>query len=37
MREDVGGIGVTTSYIALWCNNRGGKVTELCRQGKKAQ
>jgi hypothetical protein len=37
VRKDVGCVGATTSFIALWCNNRGGKVTGLCRHGKKAQ
>jgi hypothetical protein len=37
MWEEVGCIGVTTSFIALRCNNRGGKVAGLHRRGKKAQ
>jgi hypothetical protein len=34
--EDIGGVGVTASFIAPWCNNRGGKAAGLRRHGKKA-
>jgi hypothetical protein len=37
MQEDVGCIGATASFIALWCTNRGGKVAGLHRRGKKVQ
>jgi hypothetical protein len=35
--EDVGCVGATASFIAPWCNNRGGKAAGLCRCGKKVQ
>jgi hypothetical protein len=37
MWEDVGCAGATTSFVAPWCNNRGGKAAGLRRRGKKAQ
>jgi hypothetical protein len=37
MREDVGCAGVTDSFIAPWCNNRGGKAAGLHMRDKKAQ
>jgi hypothetical protein len=37
MREDVGCAGVTGSFIALWCNNQGGKAAGLHTRDKKAQ
>jgi hypothetical protein len=36
MREDVACAGATVIFIALQCNNRGVKVVELRRRGKKA-
>jgi hypothetical protein len=36
VREDVSCEGVTTSFIALWCSNLGGKVVGLHRHRKKA-
>jgi hypothetical protein len=37
VREDVGCVGATAIFIALWCNNRGGKVGGIHRHGKKPQ
>jgi hypothetical protein len=35
--EDVGCAGAIASFIAPWCNNRGGKAAGHCRHSKKAQ
>jgi hypothetical protein len=37
MWEDIGCVGATTSFIALRCNNRGGKAAGLHMRGKKPQ
>jgi hypothetical protein len=37
VREDVGGVGATASFIVPRCNNQGDKEARLYKHGKKAQ